>query len=60
MEAKAWHSPVDKRGSSDVAARRKRIMRNSGSSRKDCSTSRSLSRQMVSKARLRSMHRNSI
>ena len=34
MEAKAWHSPVEKRGSSDVAARMKRIMRNSGSSGK--------------------------
>ena len=46
MEATARQSPVDRRGSSDVAARGKRIMRNSGSSRNDCNTSRSLSRRM--------------
>ena len=50
VEAKARQSPVDRLGSSDVAARRKPIMRNSGSSRIDCNTSRSLSRRMVSKA----------
>ena len=58
--AKAWQSPVDSRGSSEVSASSSRIIRISDSSRNVCSVSRSLSRRIVSKARLWSMPRNSI
>ena len=57
---KAWHSPVESRGSSEVSASSRRIIRISDSPRNVCSMSRSLSRRIVSKARLRSMPRNSI
>ena len=58
--AKAWQSPVESRGSNEVSASSRRIYRISDSPRNVCSVSRSLSRRIVSNARLRSMPRNSI
>ena len=58
--AKAWQSPVDSRGSNEVSASSRRIICISDSPRNVCSVSRSLSRRIVSNARLRSMPRNSI
>ena len=53
--ANAWQSLNDRRGSSNVSARRKRFIRISDSPRKLESTSINLSRRMVSYARLKSM-----
>ena len=58
--AKAWQSLVEGRGSNEVSASSSRIIRISDSPRNVCSVSRSLSRRIVSKARLRSKPTNSI
>ena len=53
--AKAWQSPVESRGSSEVSVSSRRIIRISDSPRNVCTMCRSLSRWIVSRARLRSM-----
>ena len=55
----AWQSPDDRRGSSDVSAKRRRFIRSSDSPMKIKSKSINLSRRMVSKARHKSMSGNS-
>ena len=55
----ARQSPVDRRGWSEVSASRNRIIRSSDSSTNVCNVSSSLSRRMVSNARLKSIPRNS-
>ena len=60
MSRKAWQSSVESRGSNEVSASSRRIIRISDSPRNVCSVSRSLSRRIVSKVRPRSMPRNSI